>query len=503
MGFVSKSKVIFFSFLTFAGPSHVLADNQDYLPGIQSKTVEELINMTEPDSGADREKQNLLQIGKKTYWKFCVHCHGEKGQGKGHTSPYLYPFPRDVTLGIFKFRSTPGNALPRDEDLYRTIRNGVPGTAMPAWGGMLSDLNLRALVEFIKTFSARFQLASPDFIMPIGLEPAFDRLSIEKGKRLYYELRCGRCHGDKGEREGALELNDAWGDPSRVYDLRRTELYKGGASSDEVYQTLVTGMDGTPMNAYDYVSGNELWHLVHYLQSRYQQKVSEFAKLSETISSLRVSENLGDSPQAVVWKKAPKTRVKLRALQSINSRASGLSVQSLYNDKKIAFRLQWADVSPDRAGPDVSRFLDGVALQFAPGDAMHSTYYGMGEKNKPVNIWYWRADSNQKVIGNEFPHHPIEVDPFREQAVEELNASGFGTLTVQSLEDQHVLGKGVWLDGQWTVVLIRDLETGSPFDARFAETGEVQIAVALWDGASKEKNANKRVSYWQELKFKR
>jgi DMSO reductase family type II enzyme heme b subunit len=346
-------------------------------------------------------------------------------------------------------------------------------------------------------------LESPDFVMPIGLEPAFDRLSIEKGKVLYRELRCGRCHGKEGEREGPLErkLNDFWGNPSRVYDLRRTGFYKGGASSDEVYQTLITGMDGTPMNAYDYVSGDELWHLVHYLQSRYLQQVPESVEMSETILSLRVNENLDVSPQAVVWEKAPITQVKLRALQSKNNGTSRLSLQSLRNEEKIAFRLQWSDGSPDRAGPMAFQFLDGVALQFATDSAIHSTYYGMGERNKPVNIWHWRADSSQKVVGREVVLHPMELDPFREQAVEELNSSGFGTLTVQSLEDQQVLGKGIWQDGQWTVVFVRELETGSPFDVHFAEAGKALMAVALWDGTSKEKNANKRVSFWQNLKF--
>jgi DMSO reductase family type II enzyme heme b subunit len=502
MGYVFKFAVIFFSTLIFSCPSQVLADNQDHLPGIQSKTVKELIEMTAPDRGAEREKQSFLRRGKKAYWQFCVHCHGERGQGKGHASPYLYPLPRDVTLGIFKFRSTPGNALPRDEDLYRTIRYGVPGTAMPAWGDVLNDLTLQALVEFIKTFSDRFQFGAPDFIMPIGLEPVFDRLSIKKGEALYQELRCGRCHGEEGEREGSLELNDAWGNPSRVYDLRRAELYKAGASSDEVFQTLVTGMDGTPMNAYDYVSGNELWHLVHYLQSLYQQPVSEKSKMSETIFSLRTSENLKASPEAVVWQKSPKTQVKLRALQSINSATSGLWVQSLHNDEQIAFRLQWRDASPNRAEQGVSRFLDGAALQFARSSAIHSTYYGMGEKNKSVNIWHWRADSNQKVVGSDVASRSMKVDPFREQAVEELNASGFGTLTVQSLEDQQILGKGVWQDGQWSVVFVRNLDTGSPYDTSFAKVGKALMAVALWDGASKEKNANKRVSFWQELIFK-
>jgi DMSO reductase family type II enzyme heme b subunit len=503
MGFVvNTAAIVFSSFLLFS-PSQVFADSQDHLPGIKSKTVEELIEMTNPKGEGAREKANLLQKGKTTYRQFCVHCHGERGQGKGETSLYLYPHPRDVTLGIFKFRSTSGNALPRDEDLYQTIQNGVPGTAMPAWGDVLNDQSLRALVEYIKTFSDRFQQESPDHVMPIGLEPVFDELSINRGKVLYRELRCGRCHGEEGEREGSLEqeLNDAWGNPSKVYDLRRTDLYKGGASSDEVYQILVTGMDGTPMSAYDYVSGDELWHLVHFLQSRYKHKDLDSTKMSETIYSLRVSENLEVSPLAGIWKKAPKTRVKLRALQSINSRISGLYVQSLHNDNKISFRLQWPDDSPDRAEPGASSFLDGVALQFVSDSNIQSTYYGMGERNKPVNIWHWRADSSQKVVGREAVSNSIKLDPFREQAVEELNASGFGTLTVQSLEDQQVRGKGVWQDGQWTVVFVRELDTGSPYDAHFSEAGKALMAVALWDGTLKEKNANKRVSFWQKLKF--
>ena len=503
MGLTVKSTVIFFSFLLFSAPVQVFADSQGHLPGIKSKTIEDLIEMTDPEGGAAREKADLLSKGEIAYRQFCIHCHGKQGQGKGKASPYLYPHPRDVTLGIFKFRSTPGNALPRDEDLYRTIRNGVPGTAMPAWGDVLNDQTLLALVEYIKKFSDRFQLESPDYIMPIGLEPVFDRLSIKKGAVLYRELRCGRCHGEEGERVGSLEqeLNDAWGNLSKVYDLRWTELYKGGASSDEVYQTLITGMDGTPMNAYDYVSRDELWHLVHFLQSRYKQQVSELVKMSRTIYSIRVSENLDVSPQAVIWEQVPKTQVKLRSLQSLYKGTNRVTVQSLRNDEKIAFRLQWLDASPDIARPGNSLFLDGAALQFVSESSIQSTYYGMGERNKPVNIWHWRADSSQQVVGMEVDSFSMKLDPFREEAVEELNSSGFGTLTVQTLEDHQVLGKGMWKDGQWTVVFIRDLVTGSPFDSQFFAAGKALIAVALWDGTLNEKNANKRVSFWQELKF--
>lgn len=501
MGLVANFTVI--AFLLIFWPFQLLAENQGHLPGIQSKTIEELIEMTDPEGQAFREKSKLLRLGKKSYQQFCVHCHGNQGQGKGETSSYLYPLPRDVTRGVFKFRSTPANALPRDEDLYRTIQVGIPGTAMPAWGDVLNDETLRALVEYIKTFSIRFQVVSPDFVIPIGLEPAYDRLSIQKGKELYRELRCGRCHGKEGEREGLLEteLNDAWGNPSRVYDLRQIHLYKRGASSDEVYQTLITGMDGTPMNAYDYVSSDEMWHLVHFLQSRYLSQANGVLKMSATIRSLRVPDNSNAFPQAELWKNAPKSEVKLRTLQANNIGTDRVSVQSLRNEEKVAFRLQWKDDTPDKATTRSTQFVDGVALQFTQDLEIHSTYYGMGETNKPVNIWHWKADSSQKVTGGEDGSQALELDPFRGQAVEELNSSGFGTLTVQSMEDQHITGEGYWQDGWWTVVFIRELKTSSTFDARFPKTGEMLMAVALWDGTLKERNANKRVSFWQKLIF--
>src|SRR5215470_12989346 len=48
--------------------------------------------------------------------RFCVSCHGVHGDGRGYSSPYLDPAPRDFTRGIFKWRSTPSDSLPTDAD---------------------------------------------------------------------------------------------------------------------------------------------------------------------------------------------------------------------------------------------------------------------------------------------------------------------------------------------------------------------------------------------------
>lgn len=475
----------------------------DTLYADESKTIEQLIELTEPKGREAQRKMALLESGEQSYLQFCVHCHGLKGQGDGKASAYLRPLPRDLSLGIFKFRSTPSNAIPRNKDLYRTIKNGIPGTAMPAWGEILAEETISSLVEYLKSFSSRFHMERPDHVLPIGLEPPYEKRSVEKGRELYMELRCGRCHGDKGEREGRLEnqLNDAWGHPSMVYDLKQPWLYKAGSSADEVYHTLVTGMDGTPMSAYDYVPAEELWHLVHYLQSRYRNEKRAPFPVLQYIVSLPTSKKIDSLPENPVWNEVESVSVKLMALQSQSGFPSVLNIQSLRDNGKIAFRLQWQDETPETAKSGAAFYLDAVALQFAvqPLSNFESIYYGMGERKKAVNIWHWKADSFQTVEGRKETWDNLALDPFRENSIEEINASGFGTLTVQSIEDQQVTGQGEWRNGKWTVVFVRDLKTASPFDVQFPESGQVLVAFALWDGLKKEKNAHKKVSFWQKL----
>ena len=78
----------------------------------------------------------------------------------------------------------------RDEDIIRTIKQGIPGTAMPPWDGILNDEIINSIVKFIKTFSTRFGMEVPGRKIAISMEPPFDSLSIAYGKKIYKELRC-------------------------------------------------------------------------------------------------------------------------------------------------------------------------------------------------------------------------------------------------------------------------------------------------------------------------
>ncbi len=88
------------------------------------------------------------------YRRHCVHCHGVTGDGAGPTAAFLNPYPRDFRPGIFKFKSTPLGEKPTDEDLHKTLRDGVPGTAMPSFR-LLAEDEREALVNYVKYLSLR------------------------------------------------------------------------------------------------------------------------------------------------------------------------------------------------------------------------------------------------------------------------------------------------------------------------------------------------------------
>src|SRR6266516_8004506 len=78
--------------------------------------------------------------GKVVYTNWCAGCHGDNGAGDGEGARHMIPPPRDFTgNALYQIRSTPSGQLPTDADLLRSIDEGLPGTAMPAWKTRLSD----------------------------------------------------------------------------------------------------------------------------------------------------------------------------------------------------------------------------------------------------------------------------------------------------------------------------------------------------------------------------
>ncbi|MDA0677328.1 MAG: cytochrome c, partial [Chloroflexi bacterium] len=69
-------------------------------------------------------------------------CHGDSGEGDGPQSASLASPPADLEIHV---------PLHTDSDLFAFIRDGIPGTAMPAQKGILGDEDMWHLVNFLRT----------------------------------------------------------------------------------------------------------------------------------------------------------------------------------------------------------------------------------------------------------------------------------------------------------------------------------------------------------------
>jgi len=214
---------------------------------------------------------------KRLYDDTCSSCHGVDGRGSGPAATSLAPAPRDFTRGTYKFRSTASGSLPTDDDLYRAIANGLPGTSMVAWKGVLRDDQIRSLVGYIKQFSPRFASEQP---APVKLSPAIPPTidSIGRGEKAYESLACGACHGNAGTGEGAVtaSLQDDWGHPIHAAALTEPWTFRGGATPADIYLRLKTGINGTPMPSFaDTASDQDLWNVSNYIASIARKPVWE------------------------------------------------------------------------------------------------------------------------------------------------------------------------------------------------------------------------------------
>src|SRR5262249_39069994 len=110
-----------------------------------------------------------LEKGSVLYRRHCLHCHGLTGSGQGSTAAWINPHPRDFRRGIFKFLPTAQRRgrerKPLRQALARPLRQGVEGTAMPAFGalsddrfGYLPDEQIQQLVSYVIHLSLRGQV---------------------------------------------------------------------------------------------------------------------------------------------------------------------------------------------------------------------------------------------------------------------------------------------------------------------------------------------------------
>lgn len=217
--------------------------------------------------------RSQFEEGRFVFEQNCIVCHGQFGDGKGELAAGLTIKPRSFRTGVFKYRSTPAGKMPGNQDLKRTIRDGITGTAM----GMFTNLRqeeLDAVVEYIKGFSRKWKdpanYAEPVKFPapPSWFADAAQRKPHEDAGAALFQALCQPCHGKEGAGDGpaAPALKDDLGDPALPANLRERN-YRNGNDPQDIYRVLTLGISGTPMvSAEATLREEQRWQLAAFLR---------------------------------------------------------------------------------------------------------------------------------------------------------------------------------------------------------------------------------------------
>lgn len=82
------------------------------------------------------------QRGESLYQLNCAFCHAADGTGRNWIGSFLEPHPRDLTDAAFMSGMT-------RQRLAGVIREGLPGTSMPAWKSVLAEEEIQDLIAYV------------------------------------------------------------------------------------------------------------------------------------------------------------------------------------------------------------------------------------------------------------------------------------------------------------------------------------------------------------------
>jgi len=439
--------------------------------------------------GTDTERAD----GKILYDQKCAHCHGTDGDGNGPAKLFLRPEPRDFTASTFKFRTTASGELPSDDDMRRSIRNGMPYTAMPPWPS-LSEKEISNLVYYIKTFSS-------DFSGPFGevesLEmpdaPSITDETIARGRDIYVENQCFDCHGQRGLGNGksAPTLTDQWNQPIRAADLSKRWTFRGGGSREDIYRTFTTGLDGSPMPSFEVNPLEDRWALVDYVYSLSGDSPDYATVVTATFSADPIDLSAPESAfSGAVDAYFPVVGQVIEPGRDFYPSVNGIDVAAVYDADQVVFRLRWNDMRAETTGansPDMEvpvwpndtdttvAYADAVALQF-PSEMPSGTelpYFLFGDRKRPVDLWF------VNLAGTSADHYTGE---------------GSGQLT---MDGPSIASSAQFDDGRWTVYLSRSrTEDGH---IAFEEGTFVPVSFSIWDGFARERGNRRGLTAWYHV----
>ena len=474
-----------------------------------------------PDLGTEAQRE----AGKKLYLRSCSQCHGEKGDGEGYATPHLSPKPRNFTTGKFKVRTTPNGALPTHQDLVNIIKRGMPYTSMPAWP-TLTDDEVSNLAYFITTFSPDFSNAEK-VPKPVTFPsaPSSTKESIEAGKKLYEETGCVKCHGTLGRGDGpsAPTLKDDWGNPLRPADLAQSWTLRGGSTREDIFRTMTTGFNGTPMPGFaDALKDEQRWAITDFIASLSPSEGPVYANLvvakyvPDPIDLAKGSASFASAPVA----RLPIVGQIMEPGRSFHPPATSVMVQAIYDGESIALLVRWHDLRADKEGkngPSLPVPLEeeeaapaatggeAAAAPGAPADPFADTAAAVAvappsEFSDAVSI----QSPSQVPAGARKPYfifgdgqNSVDLWFFDLARPGPQQFTGKGSADIAPNDTGDVTGVASYDQGEWSVIFKRPLHASA--GAPFTPKEFLPIAFSVWDGFERERGNRRGLTLWQSI----
>jgi mono/diheme cytochrome c family protein len=480
-----------------------------------------------PDVGTEAQRES----GKNLYLKYCSQCHGEKGDGAGYATPHLLPRPRDFTQGRFKIRTTPSGAPPSHQDLVNITRLGMPYTSMPAWPD-LSDQEVSDLAYFLTTFSPDF--SNPERVLPpVSLPgaPSTTDESIELGKKLYVETGCVKCHGNVGRGDGpsAPTLTDDLGQPIRAANLAHGWTFRGGSSREDIFRTMTTGFNGTPMPSFvDSLSNEQRWAITDYIVSLSGSNGPAYTNL---VVAKLVQDPIDLAKGAASFESAPVARFPIIGQitepgRSFHPPTTSVTVQAIYDAESIALLVRWHDMSAEKTGKNgPSLPVPPEEEEAAPGGAQQTGQSPFGDAEQapaPKTETDPFAEQAPAVPASEFsdavsiqipslapagarkpyfifgePPNPVDLWFFDMARPEPLQFTGRGSADITPNDTGDLTGVASYDQGEWSVIFRRPLRAASGLP--FSPGQFMPVAFSVWDGFSRERGNRRGLTVWYSL----
>jgi DMSO reductase family type II enzyme heme b subunit len=486
--------------------------------------------------------------GMALYQSRCAVCHGADGAGDGPAAARLYPKPRDFTLGLFKYKTSPPETLPTDDDLIRTIQDGLPGTAMAGWKDTFSDAQIRSLVPVIKRFDYTAVWAPADapdedfnddglyigdaLISETRMEPLtgripFSQKSAAKGRPVFEEV-CGKCHGEdgRGNITAGKRLEDDWGERIWPRDLTKPWTWRATNVSDadtmgdtaaarnatisNIYKRLSVGIPGTPMPTHRGIDGNpdpistaDRWHVANFVYTLRETDIPPVvAHQPAIIKALSMAGNLPSLVDDPEWQMAQPVTLHLMPNLGADERLftpliDALTVRGLYNASDLVLLVEINDRTDSRPGEKISTHLhderrtmvsDALALQFPKTDI-----FGLGSMAEQTSFAHGQANRPTTIIywnaGAVLPEVRAQVKGLNGVGLSQVPESGTAMASISA----------TWESGRWQFIVRLPLDdNGQP---ALSPGTDIPISFAYWDGNNGEEDGRHTLTSWHRLRL--